>query len=368
MTERRHETGAAEERRDPLGRWGLPIRFVIVVGLALLAVWLVATLVSVVLQVVIAIILASGMAPLVRRLQEMGVPRAVSVLVTYAVFIAALVLFGILVVPPLVSELSTFAANAPQYAEAVASRLRDLQARFPFIPAPEAPLEQQLRGLTSQLGAVAGQALNVFGFVVGALGGVLAAVFVLLLALYFVVYSTEIRDYLLSFVDAGRRPRIRQVTDQMGQRMGRWVVGQLVLSTAVGAIVFVGLTVIGVPGALVLAVLAGIGEVIPILGPWLAAIPAVIVAFVQSPTEGIITLVFYVALQQLESYLLAPKIVGHAVKLNPLVVLIALIAGAGLLGVVGALVAVPLTAALAVLLDQLRDQPSPDRDERPAEG
>jgi putative heme transporter len=207
------------------------------------------------------------------------------------------------------------------------------------------------------LSEVAAQALAAVGFVVGALGGLVSAVFVLLIALYLIVYGAQIRAYALSFIEADRRPRIRAVTDQMGQRMGHWALGQLAQSTIIGVITFLGLTLIGVPGAVLLAFLAAIGEIIPILGPWLAAVPAIIIAFLQSPTQGFITLAFYFVLQQVGSYLIQPNVVGRAVKLNPLAVFLALLIGAGLLGIMGALVAVPVAAALAVLLDQVREQP-----------
>ena len=347
------------QSRDPWGPWGPATRLVVAATATIVGLWLLLTLRGIVLQILLAIILATGLAPLVNRLQRLGVPRAVSVLLTYALFIAALVVFGIVVIPPLVGQIQDLVANAPQYADRVTGWLGDLQRRFPFLPPLDEQLAEQFRNLGGQLGAIAGRILELGGFVLGALSGLFAVVLVLLIALYLIMYGAQIRQYFLSFLDPARRPRVRSVTDRMGQRMGQWVLGQLALSAVVGVVTFIGLTIIGVPGAVLLAVIAAIGEVIPIVGPILSAIPAIIVALIESPVQGIITLVFYVVLQQLESYVLAPNIVGRAVKLNPLAVLLALLIGGTLLGIVGALVAVPVAAALAVVLDEGRQEDAP---------
>ncbi len=136
--------------------------------------------------------------------------------------------------------------------------------------------------------------------------------------------------------------------------MGGWLIGQVELSLVIGVVVYLGLTVLGVQGALLLAVVAAVGEAIPIVGPVLSAIPAVIVALTQSPLLALATAIMYLVVQQLENNLLVPKIMERAVAIHPLAVIIALIIGGELLGIGGALVAVPVAAALAVILDELR--------------
>ena len=339
--------------REPWGLWGLPVRLVVVATLAVTAIWLLFTLQSIVLQLLLGIVLSNGFAPLVGRLERFGLPRAVSVLLIYGLFIIVLVVVGFVVVPPLVQEIQQVAQNAPQYAEVVLQRLDQMRSRFPFLPSIDEGLTGQLSG---QIGQLAGRTLAIASVLLGALSGLAAVVFVLLITLYLVADGARIREYFLSFLAISQRERVRVVTSHMGQRMGHWFLGQLALSAIVGIITFIGLTILGVPGAVLLAVIAAVGEVVPVIGPLLAALPAVIVAFLQSPFQGIAAAVFYIVLQQVENYALVPNIVGRAVKLPPLAVLFALLIGAALLGLIGALLAVPVAAALAVLLDEFRQQ------------
>ncbi len=146
--------------------------------------------------------------------------------------------------------------------------------------------------------------------------------------------------------------------------MGGWLIGQVELSLVIGVVVYLGLTVLGVQGALLLAVVAAVGEAIPIVGPVLSAIPAVIVALTQSPLLALATAIMYLVVQQLENNLLVPKIMERAVAIHPLAVIIALIIGGELLGIGGALVAVPVAAALAVILDELRWERLPPEEYR----
>src|SRR5262249_24886232 len=149
----------------------------------------------------------------------------------------------------------------------------------------------------------------------------------------------------------------RRVSDAIGERMGGWLLGQVALSSSIGLASFVALEVIGVDNALLLAVVAAVAELIPIIGPWIAALPAVAVAFAQEPLKALLTVIAYVLIQQVESNLLAPRIMGRAVRLHPLAVILALLAGASLFGIVGALVAVPVASAVSVVLDEVRGTP-----------
>ncbi len=350
------DPGLPAQSNDPWGPWGPALRLVLVAPATILGLWVLLTLGALVVQLLLATILATGLTPLAYRLEHRGLPRALSVLLTYALVIVALLIVGVIVIPPLVQQIEAVVANAPQYADRVMGGLRDLQRQVPILPPLDEQMSERLRGLSGQVGEVAGRALAAGGVVLGALSGLMGVGLVLLLALYLTVDGARIREYVLSFLDPARRPPVRSLLDRMGERMGQWVRGQATLSALIGLITFVGLTLIGVPGALLLAVLAALGEVIPLVGPILAAIPAILVAALQSPVQGLLALVFFVVLQQVDGYVLIPTIIGRAVKLSPLAVLLAVVIGSTLLGLVGALLAVPVAAALAVVLDEARQQ------------
>ncbi len=330
-----------------------------IVGLAVLAVvaiWLLVMLRSIVLEVLFAVILASGLEPLVERLLRAGVPKAISVLLIYLGFILTLVLFGALVIPPVVDQLNELVAHAPVYADRLTQWLAQLREQFPFLPPIDQQFVEELRAFGGQLGAVASQALVVARFALGIASGLLSSFLLLLITLYLVVDGPHVRDYVLSFVSRERRARLRDVTDRMGERMGGWLLGQVVLSASVGTVTFVGLTLLGIPGATLLALVAAVGEVIPMVGPVVSAVPAVLVALSISPLWAVFTVVLYIVVQQLENNLLVPQIMQRAVQLHPLAVVLSLLVGSELLGIAGALIAVPVAAAISVGLNELRDR------------
>jgi predicted PurR-regulated permease PerM len=345
--------------RDPpdtrlAGQWRLAVRIILLVTGIVLGLWLVVTLRTVLVQVLLALILAAGLTPLVDWLADRRLPRGLAVLLIYLALILLLVGLGVLVVPLMVDEVEQLALNAPRYGDQVLDRMRELREQYPFLPPLDEQLAAQLRGLGSQIGLIASQALTVARVALGIFSGLLNAVLVLILTLYFVVFGQTIRAYLLSFVPPARRPRLVEITDRMGRRMGGWLLGQIVLSMSIGVVSYIGLSVLGVRYAIFLAVVAAIGEAIPNFGPILSTIPAVLVALTQSPLLALATLALYIGIQQLENNLLVPKIMERAVELHPFATIIALLVGVELMGIIGAILSVPVTAALAVALDEVR--------------
>jgi predicted PurR-regulated permease PerM len=160
----------------------------------------------------------------------------------------------------------------------------------------------------------------------------------------------------VAFLPESRQVQACRVAEHIGQRLGGWVRGQLLLSAIIGTMTLVGLTIIGVPYAVLLSLVAAIGEAVPMIGPIVSAVPAIIIAFFVSPVQGFLTLGLYIVIQQLENNLVVPKVMGRAVSLHPVAVMLALLAGSELMGVTGAILAVPVTAALSVIVDEVRSQ------------
>lgn len=350
-----HDGASAAPR---LSQWATPVRLVVAAVGALIALWLVIELRDLLLQVLIAMILAAGISPLTERLTRIGVPRGISVLLVYVLVLLAVVGLGFLLVPPVVIQVQALVTQAPDFGARFVQSLSALQRQFTFLPPLGPALQDQVKQLGNQAGAIFTQALNLLGVAFGVFGGLLTLLLTLLITFYLVVDGERTRAYLLSFLPAQRLAQAYRVTDTMGARMGGWLLGQIVLSTVIGLASAIALLIVGVPNALLLAVVAAVAELIPILGPWIAAIPAVVVAFTQDPLTALFTIIAYIIIQQLESNLLAPRIMGRAVRLHPLAVILALLAGASLFGVVGALVAVPVASAISVLLDEARRQRS----------
>ncbi|MDQ3701507.1 MAG: AI-2E family transporter [Chloroflexota bacterium] len=365
------ETDSAGARGAGMGlteraAWRVASRGVLLVIAVLIALWLVVQLQAVVSQVLVAIILAAGMTPVVNRVVDRPLlvvgrrrwspPRVLVVLLLYLLLLAAAAAIGALVVPPVVADIESLVRRLPTYAAELQALVAELPSRYPFLPPLDLDqgLAAQLGAGAQQLAAVLGQVLAVVQVAMGVLTGALNGIFILVLALYLTADGERIRRYLVGFLPAQRREQAQGVLAAIGERLGGWVRGQILLCVVIGAVTLGGLWLIGVPYAALLALVAALGELIPMIGPILSAIPAVAVAFTQSPAQGLLTLGFYVLVQQIENYVVVPRIMERAVNIHPLGVMLALLAGAELYGITGAILSLPVAAAVAVLLAEVR--------------
>jgi predicted PurR-regulated permease PerM len=350
--------------RDPEAMaWRVATRGVLLVFAILIGGWLLIQLRSVVVQVLLAVIISAGMTPLVDRFSgaddarpgRWRPPRALVVLALYLALILLVVVVGMLVLPPLIGEAEDLAARTPSYVANLQAWIQELPARYAFLPADlDQTIASQLQAAALQVIGLLSQALVVVEVALGVLGGALNGIFVLILALYITADSRRILGYVLAFAPGERQPQAARVARRIGQRLGGWVRGQLLLSGIIGLMTLVGLSALGVRYAVLLAIIAAVGEAIPMIGPIISAVPAVAIAFTHSPLQGFLTIGLYLLIQQLENNLVVPRVMSRAVSLHPLAVMVALLAGSELMGVTGAILSVPVTAALSVIVDEMR--------------
>lgn len=363
------ERDARRPLRAPGGRWApraapssaawqLAMRIVLMTLGLLVAAWLFYTLRAIVLDLVVALILATGLHPLVSQLRRAGLPRGLSVLLIYFTFLALLLAFAVAVIQPALSQLDSLIRNAPGYGRALGTAVQELAARFPILKGLDAQLIRQLQNLGSQLDVLASQALKLVDLLLNVFGGLASLLFILLMTYYLIVDGQRIRDYCLSFVAQRQRQRLTDLTDRIAARMGRWLIGEVTICATVGLTAYIGLSAIGIPGALILGLVAAVGEFIPNIGPLLSVIPAALVAMTQSSLKVALVLGLFLLIHQLDFLLLVPKVMQHAVSIHPLAVVLALLVGGTLLGLPGALVAVPVATAASVVLDELRHVPT----------
>jgi predicted PurR-regulated permease PerM len=329
-------------------------------------IWLLIRLQTVVVQVFLALIIAASMTPIVNQAtrpspvvlgrRRWTPPRALVVLLLYLTLFLTIALLFSLLIPPLVMEIEDLVMRLPRYAADFRAFVEGLPERFPFL-ATFGLDRNLLSGLAlgaTEVATLTGQALAVVRIAVGVLGGALNGLFILFLALYMTVDSERILRYLISFLPPARQAQAHDVAARIGDRLGGWLRGQIMLSAIIGGLTLIGLLLLDVRYAVLLALIAAVGEAVPMVGPIVSAIPAVIIAFFQSPVKGVLTIVLYIIVQQLENNLVVPKVMERAVSLHPLVVMLALLAGAELMGIAGTILAVPLVAALAVIVDEVR--------------
>lgn len=319
---------------------------IVVLGLLLLALFAIRDIVMI---LIISMVLASAMDPLVESLYHRAkFPRGLSVILVYLVFISLIGLVIFFLIPPMVEQFTE-----------LAGRFQNFRTDFSD---PTSSLNRVLEqlGLTSGLSELgqnfARLTSNFFQTTVGVFSGLLEVIAVLAITFYLISSENGLKNFVKSLVPFKHQAYAVALTGKIQQKIAYWLLGQLILSGFIFLLTFIGLTILGVKFALALALLAGLLEIVPYLGPLLSAVPAVFVAFVQSPPLALFVILLYVVVQQVENYVLVPKIMGRTVGANPVVILVAVLVGFKIAGILGMLLAVPMVAASTVFLNDLREQ------------
>lgn len=324
-------------------------RVTIVVAATLLLVQAAMRLASIAVLVLVALVLAVGLDPLVRDLERRGLRRAWSAAIIILVGLVALAAFLTAIVPPLVRQVTELADDIPTYLARLATR-DDWIGSY----ARQNDLAQRLREVVRDLpSTISGSFGAILGFTGQVAGAVFSSITVLILTVYFLVSLPRARVLGPAFLTEEHRARGTRIMDEAIRKIGGFVVGNIVTSLVCAAITLMALVAIGVPFAVPLAVWAGIADLLPVVGAYLGAAPAVIVALFVSPTEGLITLAFFLVYQQVENYVLVPRIMRDAVDLSPAAVILSTLAGALLAGFAGALLALPVAATIKVIVNDV---------------
>jgi predicted PurR-regulated permease PerM len=335
------------------------IRYAIVMtALAGIVLWCAYIVRDVLLIVYVSVILAIGFSPIVRIIerQRLGVakrlPRWLAILILYLAILGTIALMIVLVFPPLVHQ-----------AQALWDRLPDMFERAQQFLISKGWLKEHLtmREAVERAPGTGGDAVGRVARTAASLAGGLFGIFTaLILTFYMLVDSWSLRQYALRLVARKHRARVDAASRIVMEKVSAWLTGQLLLAGSIGASSAVGLWALGVPFFYVLALISAFGEMIPIIGPFLAAIPAIAVAATVSVQKVIVVIIFFVVQQQLENHILVPKIMSRQVGVSPVTVIVSLLIGGSLLGVVGALLAVPTAAILQVIVaDVLSDDDVP---------
>jgi predicted PurR-regulated permease PerM len=342
--------------------WRVMLRSILLVaGLILLAL-LIRELRSVIVQLLLAVLLAAAATPMVNALTRSE--RALTWrwrpgrgLAALVVFLGALVLLGVgavTIVATVAPDVNQLAANLPGYVSQLQVALDDLIARNPELAGRLSGAVPSLQTVLAGALGLVGQASRVLGFATAIFGGVLYLLFSLILALYLTIDGDRIRNYLIQFVPFDRQEQALSVTERIGVRLGAWARGEALLGAIIGGLTWIAAMVLGLPYAGALALIAAVGELVPNLGPIIAALPLILVGLFVSPTHGLLAFAAGVLIQQLENNLIVPRVMSQAVDLHPVAVMLAILAGNELLGIPGALLAVPVVASLSVIVDEIQ--------------
>ncbi|MGE5588314.1 MAG: AI-2E family transporter [Clostridia bacterium] len=293
------------------------------------------------------------MNPLVTYLEKRGAPRSAGTLVVYVGFTLCITLVGVYLFPRLLLQLETLADVIPEQARQVQARLVAFYARFNRFNIPE-PLKGAVDdGIRRTEEAVADFVRRLVSALPGLLPKMTMLVLVPVLAFYFTMDFPEIKMWLLSWIPSRWRSEVVGLLIEVDHALGSFVRGQLLVSAVVGVLIFAGLSIIGVDFALVIGLVAGLFNIVPYFGPVIGAIPAIISALLESPVLVIYVIILFALVNQLESAVVGPNILGEQVGLHPVALIFAILAGGHLFGVVGILLAVPAAAVVKVILRYL---------------
>lgn len=297
----------------------------------------------------VALIFASAVDPWVDALEKIRFPRWLSILLIYAVLLAALALVIVLLIPPITAQTIQLAESFPEYFSKVGIAFESLK-NFSAAHGIMGELDKGLTAIKSNMSEVIG---SVFDRVTGFFGGVVSFFVVLVITFYMTIEESSLKRALTFILPDKYQPFTLQLINKVQRKIGDWLKGQLILSLILGVLVYVGLLILGVNYALVLGVVAAFGEFIPYLGPVLAAIPSIFLAFTQSPLKALFVLILYIIIQQVENQILVPKVMQKVVGLNPIVCIVALLVGAKIAGFVGVILAIPVATAISVVVKEI---------------
>ncbi|HVG25632.1 MAG TPA: AI-2E family transporter [Thermoanaerobaculia bacterium] len=320
-------------------------KLLIVVGVAALAalLWFAR---DALLLVFIAAVLAAGIAPAVRRVRILWryhfrrkLSRGTAVMVVYLPFLVAVLLTCILVVPRFVHDTRELGQKLPALVD------RNILTPLEGYGVPVSVIREELS--TAEM-----PRSRVFAYMRNAAAAVASMFAVLFMVAYMLIDAERLRNLFLLVYPPEVRGRRRRALMRIAKRMSGWLSAQLLLSAIIGISTFVGLVLLRIPYALPLSIIAAIGELIPVIGPTVGAIPALVIALLHSRWQFWSVLAFAFLLQKVENYLIVPRVMSAKVSISPLAVFIAFLVGASLLGMIGAIMAIPAAAITQVAFDE----------------
>ncbi len=353
-------------RSEPSLAWP-PITYWVRTTLAVVATLLVVAaarrVTHILLLVVIAFVLAVGLDPAARWLARFRVRRGWAVALIFVGFAAFLALFVVLLIPSMVREIRQFSDALPGY-------LDDLQRRTDWIgnAARHADVSAKVQQFVNDIPQRIGDSFNtIIGFAGTVFGRIFDLFTVGILTIYFMLSFPQLRHFVASLTRPEHRAQVDRVLQRSLEKIGGYASGNLITSAACGVLSVVGLLAIGVPYAVPLGLWAGVADLIPQVGAYLGAIPAILVGLAQGPAYGIAAALWFTAYQQFENYILAPRVYKNSIDLSPAAVIVSTLVGGTLAGFAGALIALPVAATIKVIMSdvvlagrrsQLSEEPS----------
>lgn len=317
---------------------------VILALLLIVLAWFIIQIRDIIVAVFLAYIIMAAVLPIVDYLKRKRFPNILAVLIPYIGILLCIFLIILPLVPFMIEQIQALVIGFPRYVDRSAMTLG-----FKIDP----DLIKHFVSTNDQIGAV-GQ--NAVLFTTKIFGGFFSILTVFIVSFYLLLYYDSFNLWFSKLFHSSTQARVLKTIGLVNEKLGAWLRGQIILCLFIGLFSWIGLTLVGIPDPLPLALLAGLLEIVPTIGPILSAVPAVIVALTISPTLGLVVIGLYIIIQATENNLLVPKIMERAVGLNPVIVILAVMTGANLMGVAGALLAIPFVSFWIVVIQSQESQ------------
>jgi predicted PurR-regulated permease PerM len=325
------------------------------VAIAAGVVWLAYIVRHALILIYVSVLLAIGFGPIVRAIErhplkrgDRALPRWVAILAVYLVIVGVLTVAAILVLPPFLQQAQDLWMRLPALIDRAQTFLIEhglLNHRI--------TLEEAVRRAPGTSG---GAVTTVATAVTGVVATLLGLITILILTFYLLVDSDALYTAFARLFPRDARPRVLEASKKISTKVSAWLSGQLILAGTIGVSAAVGLYLLGVPYFYVLGLIAAIGETVPLVGPILSAVPAILAGLSVSPRTALWVALFWIAQQQVENHLLVPKVMERQVGVSPVIVIVALLIGGSALGILGAVLAVPTAAIVQVLIQEILDE------------
>lgn len=306
---------------------------------------------DILLTVFIAIILAAVLEPLVNRLEQRKIPRPLGVFFIYILLITFFTIVIRMLIPPLTEQTRSLASNLPDLWNRVLENFQSVRD----YSQEQGYLEAIKRGLEGVEGNLSRAATSAYGVIIALFRNVVNFLLIMVFTFYLVIQKDAFAKILRALTPTTYHHYVTGLAERIQSKIGSWARGQLLLGCIIGTLSFFGLMFILPHYALVLAIIAGMTELVPYLGPILGSIPAIFLGLTVSPWHGLAVLILYLVIQWFENNLIVPQVMKRQVGLNPVVIIMAMMIGARLIGLVGVILAVPVATSIGLVLKDFID-------------
>jgi predicted PurR-regulated permease PerM len=341
----------------------IPPKTIFLTALVILGLVFLFVIRDILLLLILSAVIAIAFDPLIEYLQKRKIPRLIGVSLIYLASLFFLALTCFLIIPPVIEQAKQLSSNFPYYSDKFLDSfefLKNILLERNLISVQEEFSEKIISFF--EKGYFEKGAVGLFTFTLNVFNSFIFIGTAIVVSFFLALEKGSIKKFIQFFVPEKQHFFAARLLDNLKIKMGRWILGQLLLSFLIGITIFIALSILGVPYALLLGLLAGILDIIPYLGPVAATIPAIFIGFLISPWIGLIVLLLYAAVQIIENLAVRPILFSKTIGLNPVLVIVSFIIGAKLAGIIGMLLAIPMAIVLMEFVklkknkDKIREQ------------